>query len=117
VKVENVADNGSQREEVHPSPPRRPPAPQPGRNQDIATLFLSTAVATTLAAAPSRRQGRVERREAATGQSHWPPADANAGRRQRCLWSPEVDHARLAVLNANVSRIHADELAQQGRRQ
>jgi hypothetical protein len=28
---------------------------------------------------------RSARRKAATGQSRWPLADANAGRRQRCL--------------------------------
>jgi hypothetical protein len=31
---------------------------------------------------------RSARREAATGQSRWPLADANACRRQRCLSSP-----------------------------
>jgi hypothetical protein len=34
--------------------PGPPWAPGPGRNQDIATLFLSIAVATTLAGAPRR---------------------------------------------------------------
>jgi hypothetical protein len=34
--------------------PGPPWAPGPGRNQDIATLFLSSAVATTLAGAPRR---------------------------------------------------------------
>jgi hypothetical protein len=45
-------------------------------------VFRSIAVATTLAAAPSRRQGRVERRQAATGQSRWPLADARPARRE-----------------------------------
>jgi hypothetical protein len=61
-----MADHGIQRE-VLPIPDQRPQdpgrrapapwapwAPGPGRNQDIATLFLSIAVATTLAGAPRR---------------------------------------------------------------
>ncbi|HKO85696.1 MAG TPA: hypothetical protein VJ140_14330 [Actinomycetota bacterium] len=61
-----MADDGIQREAL-PIPDQRPQdpdrrarlpgppwAPGPGCNQDIATLFLSIAVATTLAGAPRR---------------------------------------------------------------
>jgi hypothetical protein len=65
--------------EVHPLATEAASSPRPGRIQDVATVFLSIAVvATALAAAPSRRHGRVARRQAATGQSRWPPADANS---------------------------------------
>jgi hypothetical protein len=147
VKVENVADDGKQREieggrrpprppPVRPSQPaaaRRPggPEPRPGparpshpaptpvtagppprtgaaavrptlrgpparprggqqlldqaASRTSRPYFLSTVVATVLAAAPSRRQGRVARRRVATGQSRWPPADANPRRPDRDL--------------------------------
>jgi hypothetical protein len=55
--------------EVHPLATEAASSPRPGRNQDIATSFLSIAVvATTLAAAPSRPHGRVARRRA----NDWP---------------------------------------------
>jgi hypothetical protein len=41
-------------------------------------VFLSTVVAMALAAAPSRRHGRVARRQAATGHLDCPVADASA---------------------------------------
>jgi hypothetical protein len=73
-------------------PPPRPEAassPRPGRIQDVAAVFLSIAVvATALAAAPSRRHGRMARRQAATGQSRWPPADANPPRPDRDFGGP-----------------------------
>jgi hypothetical protein len=73
--------------EVRPLAPRRPAAPGRGLNQDIGAVLLSIAVvATTFAAAPSRRQGRVARRQAATGQWRWPPADARPARRDQTWW-------------------------------
>jgi hypothetical protein len=147
VKVENVADNGRQREveggdhrlllrldhrgqqpPVEPGGPGPRPPPRPGgpcrpapapvtqglgqgrgprrRARPIRGPPLATEAATSSStrpqpghcdlvlvhrrgddarAAPSRRQGRVEGRQAATGQSRWPLADANPRRPDREL--------------------------------
>jgi hypothetical protein len=47
------------------------------------TKYLRDSLKAAGAEQVSSPQGRVERRRAPTGQSCWPLADANLGRRQR----------------------------------
>jgi hypothetical protein len=52
---------------------------------------------------------------AASARSRWAQMKADAAAIEFAAWT--VDHPRLAVLDAIDTRVHADELAQQGRRQ
>ena len=97
-----MADDGIQRE-VLPIPisdrkiravehrlPGPPWAPGPGRNQDIATLFLSIAVATTLAGAPRRAASSPRPPEGTAGPVGGGPSPEGP----RSVWNGQlaIDH-------------------------